>query len=220
MTINAAWHRQHVMPKNPTEAARLAWHLEHAKHCGCRPIPASLAAKARPIAALKRSLSGGDRRSLRGSKQVLALVLGDPARTSELAALANDDDVLVSMRALDLLEKLAHEHPEWIQPHRALFLGALADSERWELRLQIVRVLPLLRWNAKERRRAIQILLRDVEHRQKFVSAWALDSLASFAEKDAALMPTVRRGLRLFEASGSKALATRARNIRDRLDRA
>ncbi len=30
------------MPKNPTEAERIKWHLEHAKNCGCRGIPKNL----------------------------------------------------------------------------------------------------------------------------------------------------------------------------------
>jgi hypothetical protein len=42
--LNAAWHARHVMPKNPTEEQRIAWHVEHAKHCACRPIPPKLAA--------------------------------------------------------------------------------------------------------------------------------------------------------------------------------
>jgi hypothetical protein len=36
--INAAWHRAHPMPKNPSLDQRIEWHLEHAKHCGCRAI--------------------------------------------------------------------------------------------------------------------------------------------------------------------------------------
>ncbi len=36
--INAEWHRAHRMPKNPTLEQRIAWHIEHARHCGCRPI--------------------------------------------------------------------------------------------------------------------------------------------------------------------------------------
>jgi hypothetical protein len=27
------------MPKNATSDQRVVWHLEHAKHCQCRPIP-------------------------------------------------------------------------------------------------------------------------------------------------------------------------------------
>jgi hypothetical protein len=41
--LNAAWHERHPMPKRPTTAERLAWHRAHQKHCGCRPMPASLA---------------------------------------------------------------------------------------------------------------------------------------------------------------------------------
>ncbi|MCB1152969.1 hypothetical protein KDL45_04910 [bacterium] len=40
--INAEWHAKHVMPKNPTTRQRIEWHIEHAKHCACRPIPAKL----------------------------------------------------------------------------------------------------------------------------------------------------------------------------------
>jgi hypothetical protein len=39
-TMNAEWHDAHKMPVRPTDAQRVAWHLEHVKHCGCRPIPA------------------------------------------------------------------------------------------------------------------------------------------------------------------------------------
>jgi hypothetical protein len=42
MPINATWHASHPMPPKPTLAQRVRWHLAHAKHCGCRPIPASV----------------------------------------------------------------------------------------------------------------------------------------------------------------------------------
>jgi predicted DNA-binding protein (MmcQ/YjbR family) len=45
MPLNEAWHRKHPMPRNPSLAQRLAWHREHADRCGCRPIPAKLAAQ-------------------------------------------------------------------------------------------------------------------------------------------------------------------------------
>ncbi len=40
--LNAAWHKVHRMPKNPTVKQRLTWHTAHTKHCGCRPFPAAL----------------------------------------------------------------------------------------------------------------------------------------------------------------------------------
>ncbi len=36
--INAEWHMANKMPKNPTLDQRIAWHVEHAKNCPCRPI--------------------------------------------------------------------------------------------------------------------------------------------------------------------------------------
>jgi hypothetical protein len=40
--INKDWHLAHTMPKNPSLQQRIKWHLEHAKYCGCRPIPDKL----------------------------------------------------------------------------------------------------------------------------------------------------------------------------------
>jgi hypothetical protein len=41
--MNRDWHEAHVMPKNATIAQRIAWHVEHARVCACRPIPAKVA---------------------------------------------------------------------------------------------------------------------------------------------------------------------------------
>ncbi len=165
----------------------------------------------------KALLSGGDRRSIAGARRVVELVLEQPERVREVAALAQDRDWLVSLRAMDVLEKLVRKHADWVQPYKKLFIGPLAEREEWEMRLQIVRALPLLAWTSSERKRVVEILLRDVEHPNKFVGAWALDSLARFAEQDPALAPVVREQLEAFEHSGSGALIARAKAIRARL---
>jgi hypothetical protein len=166
---------------------------------------------------LRPLLAGGDRRSIADTERARAIILADPERVGELASLARDPDWLVSMRALDLLEKLAHTNADWVQPFKALFIGPLADSDKWEIRLQVVRALPLLAWTPDERERVIAILRRDVDHPQKFVRAWALDGLAALAGDDANLRRLAFEYVEQFEGSGSKALATRARNVRERL---
>src|SRR5690242_20142841 len=95
---------------------------------------------------LRSLLTGGDRRSMAQSKRARTLVEREPRRVTELARLVNDSDWLVALRALDLLEKIAHEHADWVRPYKRVFIGALADSERWEFHLQVVRALPLFRW--------------------------------------------------------------------------
>ena len=169
-------------------------------------------------AALRSLLSGGDRRSVAQSKRARAMVEREPARVPELAHLAYHRDWLVSMRALDLLEKIAHQHVDWVRPYKDLFIGPLANSDKWEIHLQIVRALPLFEWTRPETKRVYEILRRDLDHPQKFVRTWALDSLAQFARHDRMLVPTVSRTLRAFERSGSKSLETRARHIREHYD--
>jgi hypothetical protein len=164
-------------------------------------------------------LSGGDRRSIADSKRARVLVEHNASLVNELAALTADEDWLVAQRALDLLEKLAHDHADWIEPHKKIFIGPLATSDKWEIRLQIVRALPLLHWSRTQERCVEKILLDNVLFPQTFVRAWALDGLATLAERRVALMPIVRRHLREFERSPSKALQARARQIRARLSR-
>ena len=180
-------------------------------------MKASLPADPTSSSSLRPLLDGGDRHSIGGSNRALALVRATPDREGEVAALATDPNWLVSMRALDLLEKLVHDDPEWIQPYRRVFIGPLADSDQWELHLQIVRALPFLRWTPRERSRVLAILRRDLAHPQLFVKAWALDSLARFAQDDPTLLPIVRRHLAAFIRSGRPALVARARKIRSRL---
>ena len=169
--------------------------------------------------AIRRMLTGGDRRSIADSNRVRRLVEDNPSLVIDVAALTADEDWLVTQRALDLLEKLAREHPEWIAPHKEVFIGPLAASDKWEIRLQIVRALPLFHWSPAQADRVEKILLENVAFPQTFVRAWALDSLATLAEQKKTLIPIVRKYLRDFEQSPSKALHARAKHIRARLGR-
>jgi hypothetical protein len=169
------------------------------------------------VGELHSLLSGGDRRDIADSNLARSLLERAPARVAELADLAGDEDPLIAQRALDLLEKLAHEHPDWVEPHKRIFIGPIRESDRWEIRLQIVRALPLFRWTARDMKRVEAILLENVTFPQTFVRAWALDSLATLSVLRPKLAPVVQRHLRAFERSPSKALQARARHIRDRL---
>jgi len=40
--LNRAWHETHRLGTKATLGERIAWHLEHAKECGCREMPESI----------------------------------------------------------------------------------------------------------------------------------------------------------------------------------
>jgi hypothetical protein len=56
--LNAAWHKAHVMPPNPTMAQRIAWHRAHADACGCRPVPQTVQAAMRATPSPRRRRRG------------------------------------------------------------------------------------------------------------------------------------------------------------------
>src|SRR5262249_36833505 len=134
-------------------------------------------------------LSGGDRRSIAHSHRVRAMTGSHPTLIADLVALTADEDWLVAQRALDLLEKLAQEDAAQVAPYKHVFIGPLADSDKWEVRLQIVRALPLFRWSSGQLTRVQQILIENISFPQIFVRAWALDSLSRMAESRPALRP-------------------------------
>jgi len=45
MAINAAWHEANPMPMKSTLDQRVAWHISHARACGCREIPPTVKAE-------------------------------------------------------------------------------------------------------------------------------------------------------------------------------
>jgi hypothetical protein len=69
--------------------------------------------KTLPADRIRLLLTGGDRRGIAGSDRARLLIERDPSLVTDLASLTADDNWLVTQRALDLLEKLAHDHPEW-----------------------------------------------------------------------------------------------------------
>jgi hypothetical protein len=45
MKINAEWHAKHKMIKNPSLDQRVKWHMEHTRHCSCRPLEGKILAE-------------------------------------------------------------------------------------------------------------------------------------------------------------------------------
>jgi hypothetical protein len=54
--INATWHAKHRLPQGATLDQRVAWHIAHARWCGCRAVPPRIRAEiARRRRAARRS---------------------------------------------------------------------------------------------------------------------------------------------------------------------
>jgi len=158
-------------------------------------------------------LTGGDRRSIGRSDQVVALVYANLRLFPELIAGLWSEDPLVRMRAADAAEKVTRNHPEWLQPHKNELLGLMAEANEQELRWHLAAMVPRLRLSAKERQRATSLLTSYLEDRSSIVKTFALQGLADFAAQDSSIRPTVMETLRQASRNGTPAMKARSRKL-------
>jgi hypothetical protein len=90
----------------------------------------------------------------------------------------------------------------------------------WQVRLQVVRALPLFRWSRRERRRALAILERELAHPRTLVRASAVEALAWLAAGDPALRQRIERALDELERSRRASVIAQVHRVRQRLGEA
>lgn len=93
---------------------------------------------------LLQMLTGGDRRSIGRSNDVVARVLKEPGLLELLFTGMLSDDPLLAMRCADAAEKISARRPELLKPHKTLLLGSLARAEQKELRWHLAPMLARL----------------------------------------------------------------------------
>ena len=93
----------------------------------------------------------------------------------------------------------------------------LDPQGHWTARLYAARLVPFLPWDGSEKRAAVEKLFLLEQGENLFVRAWALDSLAHFAETDAELADRVLPLLGEALGSGSGAVRARAKAALRRL---
>jgi hypothetical protein len=158
-------------------------------------------------------LEGGDRRSIGGSDQAVAMVSKDPARFPELIAGLWSDDPLVRMRAADATEKFTRRHYEFLKPYKNALLGLLAETKAQELRWHLAAMIPRIPLSARERQRAAALMKSYLEDRSSIVKTSALQGLADLARDDPSLRAQVIELLRESLKSGTPAMKTRSRKL-------
>lgn len=162
----------------------------------------------------RRTLAGGDPRSLGRTQDVVDAVLADRRRLAALFDAVFDQDEIVRMRAGDALEKVCRAKPEWLAPYTERLLTDVAAIEQDSVRWHVAQMLGEVPLSAAHRRRAVRLLESLVEEeRSGFVVAHSLTSLASLAESDPELQRSVVALLRRFSNDERGSVAKRASKL-------
>jgi HEAT repeat protein len=163
-------------------------------------------------------LSGGDRRSIGRSEEVVADVLADPTLFDLIFDAITSDDPLIRMRAADAVEKITAERPDLLRPHKRRLLTDLAAIPQQEVRWHVAQMLPRLSLSASDRRQVADIVESYLDDRSGIVRTCAMQALAEVAVDDAELRARVVPLLRRLTRDGTPAMRARGRRLLAELD--
>jgi hypothetical protein len=163
-----------------------------------------------PISPIQQALTGGDRRSLGRTEEVVVWVLADKERLDDLFQCLFVEDDIVRMRASDGLEKVARQQPDWFVPYRERLLTDVAKIEQPSVQWHLAQILSEIPLTLEQQSRTIQLLKYNLEAYDDWIVVnLTLEALATFARKDADLHREFPKILRRFQNSPKKSIASR-----------
>jgi hypothetical protein len=172
-----------------------------------------------PSSRLLEKLTGGDRRSIGRSDEVVALVLKKPSLFAELVHGLHATDPLVRMRAADAAEKVSLKRPDLLRPFKAELVRLLDEASEQELRWHLAQMVPRLPLTKRERLRAASALRHYLNDRSSIVKTCALQALAEIAATDESFLPETKALLQDSLRNGTAAMKARARKLLRQLER-
>jgi hypothetical protein len=169
--------------------------------------------------AILTKLSGGDRRSIGRSNEIVAEVLNRPSLFRYLFEGMANDDAIVRMRAADAAEKVSARQPNLLQPYKMKLLAIAGSSQRQEVRWHAAMMIPRLRLSANESAVAVDILLDYLRDRSSIVKTFSMQGLATLASRNSSLRAKVLPLLEELTEVGTPAMRARGRKLLKHLNR-
>jgi len=160
-----------------------------------------------------QKLTGGDKRSIGKSDEVVAEVLADPSLFGVLIDGMQSNDPLIRMRAADAAEKTTVDHPDYLQLHKNVLIQKVAAIPQQEVRWHLAQMFPRLQTSNTERRQIFDILLNFLGDKSKIVQTFSLQAMADLALVDETLRTRVIEILQGKLEDGSPAVSGRAKKF-------
>lgn len=164
-------------------------------------------------------LSGGDRRSIGKSNEVVAMVLKEPGLFDTLFSVLFADDPVIRMRSADAAEKATSVHPEYLAPYKTSLLKSLANVEQAEVRWHVAPMLARLPLSKSEQAGVIDVLTGYMNDRSSIVKTTAMQALYDLAERYEVWRPVALLHIKELVAIGTPAMKARGKKLLTKLNR-
>ena len=152
------------------------------------------------------------------SCEVAELVLAKPRKAGQLIECLWDEDPGVANRAADALERATYHRPELAQAWKDELIGLMAEAEQNKLRWNLALLVPRLRLDVTEARRAAAVLRTYLDDQGSIVKTAAMHGLAGLTQHDPELLLEVVDMLRILGRSGTPAMRARGRILLKQLE--
>ena len=163
--------------------------------------------------AILKKFTGGTRRSLGRTNEVVAEVLASPRLFPHLFAGLTSNDEVLRMRAADAIGKITAERPDLLQPFKKKFLAVANRTDQQEVRWHAAQILPRLKLTTIERAAAVEILFDYLRDKSSIVKTFAMQALADLAARDPQLQSKIRPLLEELTQIGTPAMRARGRKL-------
>lgn len=158
---------------------------------------------------------GGKSNSLGRANEIIQRVLNDKALLGALYACVFNEDAWVRMRAIDAIEKICRQRPEWLLPYVDRFQTELGSSSQPSIQWHLAQMYSQLDLNKKQIRIAIKWLkdlLSNVEV-DWIVSANTMKTLVQFTREGSVTVEETVRLLKLQQRHASKSVVKKAHKL-------
>jgi hypothetical protein len=156
-------------------------------------------------------------------KEVVPLIQAKPPLAAYLVELLFEQDLGISQRAADVLERVSHKpspalYRVLVRSKEAL-VGLLPDAQPKKLRWNLALTLGRLPLSGPECRRSAQVLSTWLDDPSSIVKTAALQCLADLTRRDHSLLSTVLDLLRIHSRSGTPGMRARCRILQKKLEK-
>lgn len=164
-------------------------------------------------------LTTGKPNSLGRADEVVEMVVADKSRLEELYLCLFEDDAWLRMRAIDSLEKVCRDYPEWLAPYVDRMFEELGDTTQPSIQWHMAQMFTQIDLTEHQRELAITWLTSKLStvDTDWIVAANCMSSLALYVDKGwfekTKLIPMLERQ----QSHHSNAVVRRATKILDTL---
>lgn len=141
------------------------------------------------------------------------MVIDKPELFAELVSAVFVDNAAGRMRATDAIEKITRDYPEFLTPHKKIFLTKIATIEQKEVRWHLAQILPRFKLTKKERQNIYDLMLIFLEDESRIVKTFAMQALTDLAVQDSQFISPVKKLIQNCVKTGAPSMQSRGKKL-------